>query len=71
MKGLNTRGLLKPFSLEYKTEYLTRFMSTPAMVGLFDDPTLRTQMAEQIWRAEWLNAQVTVRLLDGNEYFIS
>jgi len=67
---LSLTGVIHPFSMEEKTVYFTRFFTHPKMMFLFLDPEARRIAARQTWEVAWENALVTVRKLDGSEFFI-
>lgn len=63
-------GVLQPFSCETRTDYLRRFNANRDMRDLFGEPIHRASLANEAFRARWAKAMVTVRRLDGTEFFI-
>jgi hypothetical protein len=56
--------------MEPKTSYLARFHANGDMRELFSEPAQRTEVASAAFAAKWAEATVTVRKLDGSEFFI-
>jgi len=67
---LSHPDLVRPYSMETHLEFSLRFGHSKAMIGLFPDIRQRTEIREQIWRARWVEATVTVTRLDGTQFFI-
>lgn len=70
MKKQPIDGLVQPMSMEDKARYIWRFLNHKGMIAIFNDSTQRCQVAEQIFATRWENAQVTVRKLNGEMFFI-
>lgn len=64
-------NLIEPYDMEYKDIYISRFIANKDMKFLFkDNPSEAKVNAEKVWKENMLDATVTVRLLNGDEFFI-
>lgn len=63
--------LVQPYEMELKARYLNRFTHHTDMTDLFSESSMCQEVAEQIWRDRMVDATVTVRMLNGDEFFIS
>lgn len=73
MNGKNNsrnRDLINPYDMEERGRYVDRFQSHNAMKELFGESTQCQEIANQIWKDRMNDASVTVRMLDGREFFI-
>lgn len=68
---MDTIGLIQPYEMETKDRYVARFAAHRDMRQTFNESYQCREIAEQIWRDRMMDASVTVRLLNGDEYFIS
>lgn len=69
-KPASLTGILLPFSMEDKTVYLARFHANRDMRDLYSDSKQRAEAAQEAFAAKWNEALVTVRRVDGSEFFI-
>lgn len=65
-----SNGLLLPFSMEPRNDFVARYLANPRMTDLFPDSVQRREMAEQVFADIWEDAQVRVTKLDGTMFFI-
>ncbi len=56
--------------MEYKARYLVRFLANKEMKELFNSSQEATEIAEKIWKNKMVESTVSVRLLNGDEFFI-
>lgn len=62
--------LIQPYDMEVKDHYVARFAAHRDMKETFTESYQCREIAEQIWRDRMEDATVTVRFLNGDEYFI-
>lgn len=66
----HSSDLVQPYEMETKDRYINRFATHREMTATFNESTMCREIAEQIWRDRLQDASVTVRLLNGDEYFL-
>lgn len=63
-------GVLLPYSMEPKSEYILRVNRNPDMRELFPNPIERIKLALEAFQLKWDEALVTVTKADGTQFFI-
>lgn len=66
----HSSDLIQPYEMETKDRYLTRFAAHREMKETFNESAMCKEIASQIWSDRMNDATVTVRLLNGDEYFL-